>query len=118
MNVVGDLSLQKHVIKYSIFAINLLWFMLNIVTLLLESVPCSQMCLFHHVRCIGVSSDSMLLKPTKKKKMHDFLTRQVFARVRMVQSFSLSSGFLPFHLLPTHPTLCAAKLGPRLSFLL
>lgn len=69
MNVVGDLSPQKHVmIKYFIFAINLLWFMLNIVTLLLESVPCCQMYLFHRVRCIGVSSDSMLLKPTKKKK--------------------------------------------------
>lgn len=42
--------------------------MLNIVTLLLEFVPCCPMYLFHHVRCIGVSSDSMLFKPTKKKK--------------------------------------------------
>lgn len=85
--------------------------MLNIVTLLLESVPCCQTYLFHHVRCIGVSSDSMLLKPTKKKKMHDFLTRQVFARVRMVQSFSLSSGFL-FPSSPHTSNLLCSKARP------
>lgn len=101
-------------IKYFIFAINLFLFMLNIVTLLLESVPCCQMYLFHHVRCIGVSSDSMLLEPTEKKKMHDFLTRQVFARVRMVQSFSLSSGFSLFPSSPhtSHPLCSKARPAP------
>lgn len=68
MNVVGDLSPQKHVmIKYFIFAINLLWFMPNIVTLLLEFAPCCQLRLFHHARRVGVASDYVVKNLPRKK---------------------------------------------------
>ena len=76
MNVVGDLSTQKQTedetFLFSHFKKKeslcfILYINIYIVTLLLEFVPYRQMYLFHHVQCIGVSSDSMLLKPTKKK---------------------------------------------------
>lgn len=91
--------------------------MLNIVTLLLESVPCCQMYLFHHVRCIGVSSDSMLLKTyreTKKKCMTSWQDKSLLVCVWS----SLSACPLVFSLSIFSPhiqTLCAAKLGQRLS---
>lgn len=88
MNVVGDLSMRKHkedencsvlpLLKRNPYA---LWYILSLYYLnLFDAV---QMYLFHHVRCTGVSADSMLLNPTKKK-MHDFLARKVFACVFMV----------------------------------
>ncbi len=59
----------------------------------------------------SVSSDSMLLNPTKKK-MHDFLARKVFACVLMVQSFSLSSGFLcVFIFFPISSAISVMKLS-------
>lgn len=70
MNVVGYLSPQKHVmIKYFIFAINLFWFVLNIVTLLLEFAPCCQLHLSHHARRVGVAPDYVVKNlPREKKK--------------------------------------------------
>lgn len=72
MNVVGDLSMQKHKEKTKIFLFchclknpYALWYILSLF--LLEFVQRRPMYLFHHVWCAGVSADSMLLNPTKKK---------------------------------------------------
>lgn len=82
MNVVGDLSMQKHMEEKVFVFKKSLCFIVYIVTLLLEFVPYCPMYLFHHVQCIGVSSDSIV--ESYQEKMHDFLARKVFACVLTV----------------------------------
>lgn len=45
-----------------------------------------------------------------QEKMHDFLARKVFARVLMVQSFSLSSDFLFISIFPSIATSVVSDL--------
>lgn len=104
MNVVGDLSMQKHMedktfLFCHFFKKKSLCFIVYIVTLLLEFVPYCPMYLFHHVQCIGVSSDSMLLNPTKKKCMTSWQEKSLLVCLWS----SLSASPLIFFLFPSSP---------------
>lgn len=82
-----------------------------IVTLLLEFVPYCPMYLFHHVQCIGVSSDSMLLNPTKKKCMTSWQEKSLLVYLWS----SLSAYPLIFFLFPSSPLISSATSVMKLA---
>lgn len=72
-------------------------------------LPLYYLNLFHTVQCISSIMSNVLVicifrlyvVESYQEKMHGFLARKVFACVRMVSSFSLSSDFIfCFHLAP------------------
>lgn len=78
--------------------------MLNIVTLLLEFVPCCQMYLFHHVRCVGVPSDSVV--KTEKKKIAWLLDKTSLCSCAYGPVFQPVLWFSLFPPLPSPPHTC------------